>query len=209
MSLRLSALTRTCVSQRLLGPRNVLQDTQDECVGGDRVGKRFVRQRQAVAQYIGGQIRNILGQHVGYGREVRERACALDQVDRRARTCAKGHVARHVGNAEVVRIARCRHEPDSVAHQRRIDVSVPAARVAMPRARRWWRRRPLPAWRRLPARRSAELLSLAGIAHQDFHHEPVHLRLRQWIRALGFDGNSVAMTRNGCGTRCVSPAIVT
>ena len=67
------------------------------------VGERLVGQHEAVAQHVGREVGDVLGQHVVAAAQERERPRALDQVDRRARARAEREVAREVLDAVALR----------------------------------------------------------------------------------------------------------
>ena len=72
----------------------------------DRLGQRFVGQHQAVAEHVGNEIYRVLRQDVAAAAQVGERAGALDEIDRRARTRAEGQELRQFVQAVPRRIAR-------------------------------------------------------------------------------------------------------
>ena len=103
-----------------------LQDELEEGALGAAaaVGERLVRQHQAMAQHVGGEVAHVIGQHVVAAAQERERAGALDQVDRRARAGAVSDIGHGIFRADGLGVAGCGHDANGVFDQRGIDIDL-------------------------------------------------------------------------------------
>ena len=72
--------------ERFIRRGYVLHDLSDELVRSPRFRQRFIGEHEAMSQHVGRYIHDILGQYVIAASQVGQRACAFDEVNRRAWT---------------------------------------------------------------------------------------------------------------------------
>src|SRR5438034_6529394 len=88
------------------------RDTRDhalhDVVGGHILGEGFERQDDAVTQDVEREVLDVLPGYVAAAAKIGERATGEDEVDRCTRARAVGDVLRHIADAVLGGIARCR-----------------------------------------------------------------------------------------------------
>ena len=129
---------------------------------------------------------HVLGGRVVPPAQQCERPCRLRDADRPARAGPVRDVVAEVGEAHLRGRARRRCKPDRVADERRVDVDVDRRRLECLQVLERERLTQLGLRDELPLD-DGQLLVVLRIVDEDLQHEPVDLRLRQRVGALGLD----------------------
>ena len=102
-------------------PPTVLEDAVEQVVGLDAVAERVVGEHDAVAQDVGGEVGDVLGDHVVAAAQHRERLGGLDGADRPARAGAELDQALELMQAVLAGVARGVAERDGVGDHVTVD----------------------------------------------------------------------------------------
>src|SRR4029453_16412446 len=194
--------------QRLIGSRYVLHDSMDQLIWRHRLGESLIRQHEPVAKYIGYQIRHVLGQDVGASAQERQRPRALDEIDRSARARAERYVLGQAGDTVAIWIPRSGGEPHRVLLERRVHIDAPA--LVLKHAQLFGRgHRDEMVGMPVPRATMTNSSSSVGYPTSTFiMNRSTCASGSGYVPSVSM-GFWVAITRNGSGTRWLSPAIVT
>ena len=153
---------------------------------GEVAGERFVREHEAVAQHVGGDVEHVLGQGVGAAAQQGQGPCPGDEPEARPRAGAVLDEIGEVGEAEVGRRPCGQDEVHRVVDDAAVDVHVIGGALQ--------RDELLGVEHRIGRRRvdahaqdDLDLLVAGRVADQHLHEEAVALGLGQRIDALALD----------------------
>ena len=191
--------------RRDLRQRHGLHDPLDDVVGRHAVGERVVGEHQPVPQHVGGDVEDVLRQHVVAAADQGERAGGGDEAERGAGAGAVGHPGGDVLHAVLPRRAGGHDEPDDVVDQRVVHEDLrggllqPAEVVGAEDGL---------GHGRLGAHPVDDLPLLLGarVVDEHLHQEPVALGLGQRVDALGLDRVLGGEDEEGVGQRVGDPA---
>ena len=155
-------------------------------VRADALGERLVGQHEPVAHHVEGQRPHVLRQHEAAPAQQRQRAAAVDQVDRAARAGPELDVLRDLAQPVPLRPPRGAHQRDRVLVHGTVDEHL--ARRGL-RLHELLGRQHLLDLRRVLERavHDRDLLAVGGIVDHGLEHEAVDLRLGERVRALRLD----------------------
>ena len=103
--------------RRDLWQRHGLHDPLDDVVGRHAVGERVVGEHQPVPKHVGGDVEDVLRQHVVAAADQGERPGGGDEAERGAGAGAVGHPGGDVLHAVLPRRAGGHDQPDDVVDQ--------------------------------------------------------------------------------------------
>src|SRR5438270_2319578 len=181
-----SSLDDTTVAQVEPGHGGGFDDAADDGVGGHAVGDTFVAQDDPVSQDLRRDGGEVLTQDIAAASDERERASRADEMDRRARAAAVVDCALELRYARCLQVARCGHQRRRVGDDRRIDVDLPHLALQLDELFGCENLTDLNRLADHPLHDS-HLFVRRGISDDYLEHEPIDLRFRKRICAVGLD----------------------
>ncbi len=180
---------RGCRARRPPGRRRrrAASTRLEHVVGRDAVAERVVGEHEPVAQHVGGEVGDVLGERVAAAAQQRERLGGLDQADRPARARAVLDQRLELVQPVARRVARGVGERDGVADHVAVDEHALRDRRGSARAASIGSRSRTSGGRADGAADDRRLLPHARVVDEQLEQEAVDLRLGQRIGALGLD----------------------
>ncbi len=112
------------------------QEPAQDLVGGGALGQRLVGQHQAVAEDVGGDVEDVLGQHVVPAPQQRQGPAGGDQAEAGPGAGAVGDEGLDVGQPVAVGLPGGQHQVDGVVDDAAVDVDLVGRLLELQRGRR-------------------------------------------------------------------------